>query len=67
MVGVEGADTGPRRPDEFFGKLTVNQPRVQKFVPNIFEANESDYIKTTQRIYFSAQYPTYIELPVMKN
>ena len=39
----------------------------QKFVPNIFEANESDYIKTTQRIYFSAQYPTYIELPVMKN
>ena len=38
----------------------------QKFVPNIFEAGETDYIKATQRIYFSAQYPTYIELPVMK-
>ena len=38
----------------------------QKFVPNIFEASETDYIKATQRIYFSAQYPTYIELPVMK-
>ena len=39
----------------------------QKFVPNIFEATESDFIKATQRVYFSAQYPTYIELPVMKN
>lgn len=37
----------------------------QKFVPNIFEASESDYIKATQRVYFSAKYPTYIELPVM--
>lgn len=34
----------------------------QKFVPNIFEAKESDYIKAEQRIY----YKTYIELPVMK-
>ncbi|HSC40076.1 MAG TPA: CocE/NonD family hydrolase, partial [Chitinophagaceae bacterium] len=39
----------------------------QKYVPNIFEANESDYIKAEHRIYFSAQYPTHIELPVMKN
>ena len=39
----------------------------QKFVPNIFEAKDSDYIKATQQIYFSAQYPTYVELPVMKN
>ena len=36
----------------------------QKFVPNIFEANESDYIKATQKIYYAAEYPTYIELPV---
>ena len=35
----------------------------QKFVPNIFEAKESDFIKTEQRVYFN----TYIELPVMKN
>ena len=35
----------------------------QKYVPNIFEAKEADYIKAEQRVYFS----TYIELPVMKN
>ncbi len=37
----------------------------QKYVPNIFEAKDSDYIKATHTIYCSAQYPTYIELPVM--
>jgi putative CocE/NonD family hydrolase len=39
----------------------------QKFVPNIFEAADADFIKATQQVYFSAQYPTYIELPLMKN
>ena len=39
----------------------------QKYVPNIFEAKETDFIKAEHRIYFSSQYPTYIELPVMKN
>jgi putative CocE/NonD family hydrolase len=34
----------------------------QKYVPNIFEAKESDFIKAEQRVYFN----TYIELPVMK-
>jgi putative CocE/NonD family hydrolase len=34
----------------------------QKFVPNIFEAKETDYIKAEQRIYYNS----YIELPVMK-
>jgi putative CocE/NonD family hydrolase len=38
----------------------------QKFIPNIFNAKESDFTRAEQRIYFSAQYPTYIELPVMK-
>ena len=38
----------------------------QKYVPNIFEAKESDYIKAEHRIYFSKQYATYIELPVME-
>ena len=37
----------------------------QKFVPNIFEAKETDYIKAQQTVYFSAQYPTHVELPVM--
>jgi hypothetical protein len=35
----------------------------QKFVPNIFEAKESDYTKAEQKVYYS----TYIELPVMKD
>jgi putative CocE/NonD family hydrolase len=39
----------------------------QKFVPNIFDASESDYTNQTHKIYFSTQYPTHIELPVMKN
>lgn len=38
----------------------------QKYVANIFEAKQSDFIKAEQRIYFSKQYPTYIELPVME-
>ena len=38
----------------------------QKYVPNIFDAKETDFIKAEQRIYFSAQYPTYVELPVVK-
>ena len=38
----------------------------QKFIPNIFEAKESDFIKATHTIYFNAKYPTYIELPMMR-
>ncbi|HEV8283799.1 MAG TPA: CocE/NonD family hydrolase [Chitinophagaceae bacterium] len=38
----------------------------QKFVPNIFEAVEADFIKATHTIYFNVKYPTYIELPVIK-
>ncbi len=34
----------------------------QKYVPNIFEAKETDFIKTEQRVYFN----TYIELPVIR-
>jgi uncharacterized protein len=37
----------------------------QKFIPNIFEAKESDFIKANHTIYFSAQYPTHIDLPVL--
>jgi uncharacterized protein len=38
----------------------------QKYVANIFEAKETDFIRAEQRVYFSAQYPTCIELPVVK-
>jgi len=37
----------------------------QQYVPNIFEAKETDYKKAIHTIYFSSQYPTHIELPVM--
>ncbi len=39
----------------------------QKFIPNIFEAKESDFTKQTHTIYFTKDYPTHIELPVMNN
>ncbi len=38
----------------------------QKYITNIFEAKESDFIKATQTIYCNKQYPSYINLPVMK-
>ncbi len=38
----------------------------QRFVPNIFLAGPADFQKTTQRVYRSAQYPSSIELQVMK-
>lgn len=38
----------------------------QKYVPNIFKASAGDYIKAQHTIYFTAKYPTYIELPVME-
>jgi uncharacterized protein len=39
----------------------------QKYVPNIFEAKPSDYIKTTQRIYRTKQYPSNVEIPVVEH
>ncbi len=38
----------------------------QKFITNIFEAKESDFIKATETIYCNQQYSSYIELPVLK-
>ncbi len=37
----------------------------QKFVPNIFEAKESDYIKATHTLYCNNGLASYVELPVM--
>jgi putative CocE/NonD family hydrolase len=37
----------------------------QKYVPNIFDARESDYTSATQRIYRSPGRATHIELPVL--
>ncbi|MEI7758378.1 MAG: CocE/NonD family hydrolase, partial [Bacteroidota bacterium] len=38
----------------------------QKFVPNIFEANEKDFIKATQTIHCNSTLASYIELPIVK-
>jgi putative CocE/NonD family hydrolase len=38
----------------------------QKYVPNIFEATENDFQTATHKIYQSAQFPSHIELSVMK-
>ena len=37
----------------------------QTYVPNIFEAMESDFQKATQSIYRSIQYPSHLVLSVM--
>jgi putative CocE/NonD family hydrolase len=37
----------------------------QKFVPNIFEAKETDFVTATQRVYRSRQFPSRIVLPVV--
>jgi uncharacterized protein len=38
----------------------------QKYIPNIFEAKDEDFIKATQTIYCNSQYSSFIDLPVMK-
>jgi uncharacterized protein len=37
----------------------------QKFVPNIFDAKDSDYQKATQTIYRSKRYPSSVEISVV--
>lgn len=37
----------------------------QTFVPDIFTAKKSDYVKATRRIYASALHPSRIDLPVI--
>src|SRR5438270_444688 len=37
----------------------------QKFVPNIFEAEESDYQKATERMYRSKRFPSSVEISVL--
>ena len=37
----------------------------QKYVPNIFKSSEEDFIKATQRIYHSEEYPSHIEVKIL--
>lgn len=38
----------------------------QKYVPNIFEAREDDFIAVTNRVYHSEEYPSRLEVGVLK-
>ena len=38
----------------------------QKYIPNIFEATESDFIKATHTLYCNNKLSSYIELPLIK-
>ncbi len=38
----------------------------QKYVPNIFEARDSDFQVARQQVYRSPQYPSHIQLPVLR-
>jgi putative CocE/NonD family hydrolase len=39
----------------------------QRFVPNIYQANASDFVKATQRVYATPALPSHIVLPVVPN
>jgi uncharacterized protein len=39
----------------------------QRFVPNIFLAQESDFQRATQRVFRSSQYASYIAAPVVES
>jgi predicted acyl esterase len=38
----------------------------QKYVPNIFEAKDSDFQSAEQRVYRSEKWPSRVEMQVMK-
>jgi len=38
----------------------------QKFVPSIYRAGASDYVKATQRVYSSPELPSHVVLPVAR-
>ena len=39
----------------------------QKYVDNIFEANEEDFVKATHRVYHSGENASFIEVRVLEN
>ncbi|MDQ3843692.1 MAG: CocE/NonD family hydrolase, partial [Bacteroidota bacterium] len=38
----------------------------QKYVPNIYKAEPTDFIKATQRVYHSAANPSYLEVEIVR-
>jgi uncharacterized protein len=39
----------------------------QKYVPNIFEAVESDFVRATHTLFRNRQHASYIELPILQS
>jgi uncharacterized protein len=37
----------------------------QKWVPNIFEATEEDFVKATHRLYHSQEHPSYLQVQIL--
>ncbi len=37
----------------------------QRYVPNIFEANESDFVRATHRVYRDKQHASFLQLPIL--
>ena len=37
----------------------------QKYVENIFEAEEADFIKATHRVYFDEQHPSHLKVGIL--
>ena len=39
----------------------------QKYVDNIFEAEASDFIKSTHRLYHTAEHPSFLEVQILNS
>ena len=39
----------------------------QKYVDNIFEAEAGDFIKSTHRLYHSAEHPSFLEVQILNS
>lgn len=38
----------------------------QKYVPNIFEADEDDFLTVTNKVYHFSKYPTHLQVNVLQ-
>ena len=47
--------------------LPIIDRNPQTFVPNIFEAKKSDFKAATHRSYRTGEYPSRVEIPVVRN
>ena len=38
----------------------------QKFVENIFQAQDADYVAATQKVFRTSRYPSHVTIPAMR-